>query len=88
MKIKTNKKTTRSVARERRSRSLQRVVSRTDTQLLDALQELPWRIDIIYKEGQPKSDSVPPLRDQINHFLNMQSAANADIRHAGPDASE
>jgi hypothetical protein len=61
-----------------RPRSLKRVVSRTDTQLLDALQNLPDRIDIIYKRGMPKSDSVPSLRDQINWFLDAEASAAND----------
>jgi len=46
---------------------------RTDTEILNALQDLPWRIDILYKQGQPKSDSVPHIRDQINDFLDRES---------------
>lgn len=47
---------------------------RTDTEIIDALQNLPWCLDIIYKEGQPKSDSVPPIRDQINRFLDAHES--------------
>lgn len=36
-------------------------MKRTDTEILNALQDLPWRIDILYKQGQPKSDSVPHI---------------------------
>lgn len=42
---------------------------RSDTEIIDALESLPDQLDIVYKVGQPKSGSVPPLRDQINHFL-------------------
>jgi len=62
----------------KRQLRVQRVVGRTDTQLLDALQNLPHRIDIIYKRGLPKSDSVPSLRDQINRFLDAEVGAAND----------
>lgn len=45
---------------------------RTDKQLLDALESYPWRMEIIYKVGEPKSDSVPSLRSQINYFIDLQ----------------
>jgi len=45
---------------------------RTDTQIIDALEALPCRVDIIYKMGEPRSDSAPPLRDQINLFLDEE----------------
>ena len=46
-----------------------RLVRMSDTQLLDALQELPCALDLTYHRGQPKSDSVPSRPDQISHFL-------------------
>ena len=58
--------------------NLQRMVRRTDEQILNALQELPWRIDILYKRGLPKSDSMPTLREQINHFLDIEASAPND----------
>jgi len=48
---------------------------RTDTQILDALEALPDRIDIIYKRGIPRTLGVPSLRQQINSFLDAESAA-------------
>ena len=47
---------------------------RSDTEIIDALQSLPFQLDIVYKVGQPKSGSVPPLRDQINHFLDSATS--------------
>jgi len=38
------------------------------------LQDLPYCLDIIYKRGTPKSDSVPSLREQIHRFLETENA--------------
>lgn len=72
------KKKSKASAENGGSRSQQRVVSRTDTDLLNALQELPCALDIIYRRGQPKSDSVPTLREQINRFLDAEASAAND----------
>lgn len=45
------------------------MTTRTDTQLLDALEAVPWAIEIKYVPGQPKCDSMPSLREQITRFL-------------------
>lgn len=45
---------------------------RTDAEIIDALESLPGRVDIIYKPNEPRSHCVPPLRDQINRFLDEQ----------------
>lgn len=42
---------------------------RTDTELLDGLERLPYQMEIIYKGSLPKADSMPTLREQINRFL-------------------
>jgi hypothetical protein len=77
------------VRKKRAAVRVQRVVSRTDSDILDALQNLPDRIDIIYKRGMPKSDSVPSLRDQINRFLDAEaSAANNALSQGGPASNE
>jgi hypothetical protein len=41
------------------------------------LQELPYCLDIIYKRGTPKADSVPSLREQIHRFLETETEANS-----------
>lgn len=89
MKAKRTSKLKRARTERAKPRSVQRVVSRTDTQILDALEALPCCVDIIYKRGYPRSDSVLPLRDQINHFLDAEaSAANAELRYAGESGVE
>lgn len=60
---------------------LKHAVSRTDSDLLNALEALPCALEIVYKRSQPRSDSVPTLREQINHFLDSEeSAANAQAQ--------
>jgi len=78
MKAKSTSKSPRARTERAKPRSVQRVVSRTDTDLLNALQELPCALDIIYRRGQPKSDSVPTLREQINRFLDAEASAAND----------
>lgn len=63
--------------KSKRTPDSKRVVRRTDTQILDALEALPHRVDIIYKQGYPRSDSVPTLREQINRFLDAEESAKA-----------
>ena len=41
------------------------------------LQDLPYCLDIIYKRGTPKADSMPSLREQIHRFLETENEANA-----------
>ena len=41
----------------------------TDTMRLDGLEAVPFAIEIKYNLDQPKADSVPSLRSQIDAFL-------------------
>lgn len=68
------------VSRTANGGSLERVVSRTDSELLNELQSLPYALELVYKRGTPKADSVPSLRDQINHFLEQEKSAAANDR--------
>jgi hypothetical protein len=49
------------------------MTTRTDTQLLDALESVPWAIEIKCVQGQPKCDSLPSLREQIGRFLDERA---------------
>lgn len=46
---------------------------RKDKERLDALEAMPWAMSITYNPEQPKSDSVPPLRSQIDYFLSRRA---------------
>ncbi len=46
---------------------------KADAKRLDALQDYPYAIQLAYNDSQPKSDSVPSLRSQIDAFLSRKS---------------
>jgi hypothetical protein len=69
------------------------MTTRTDTQLLDALESVPWAIEIKYVQGQPKCDSRPSLREQIGRFLDELAQREppndkADLPRQPEDSSE
>ncbi|MBU3720732.1 MAG: hypothetical protein FGM22_08250 [Burkholderiaceae bacterium] len=55
---------------------------RDDKARLDGLEDVPFALEIVCKRSQPKSDSMPSLRDQIDFFL-----SNAEVSHAAPPAA-
>jgi hypothetical protein len=44
-----------------------------DTERMDALEAMPYAMEIKYNPEQPKADSVPSLRSQIDHFLSLMA---------------
>ena len=46
-----------------------------DTKRLDALESIPHAMSISCDINQPKADSVPSLRSQIDYFLEKRAAA-------------
>lgn len=46
-----------------------------DKAILDGLENVRWRMEITMNEGEPKADSVPSLRSQIEFFLMRYNAA-------------
>ena len=42
-----------------------------DAALLDCLDAVPFAMEITCHMDQPKSDSVPSMRSQIEHFISM-----------------
>lgn len=46
-----------------------------DKQRLDALESVPFALEIKYDPNQPKADSLASLRSQIDYFLAQRAAA-------------
>ena len=51
-----------------------------DTKRLDALESIPHAMSISCDINQPKADSVPSLRSQIDYFLEKRAAAMPNER--------
>jgi hypothetical protein len=46
----------------------------SDKQRLDALESVPFALEINYNPNQPKADSLASLRSQIDYFLAQRAA--------------
>lgn len=51
-----------------------RLKAEADTRRWDRLEALPWRFDLIYKDGEAKSGDMPSIRSQVDYFLDRLDA--------------